>query len=67
MLEVVRVLVYEIYWRDDQGRKHLLGLLPERRRNDPGRITPGSIMEWIKGVLGSGIDSRRIHFISIDV
>ncbi len=60
------MLAYEIYWRDKQGREHLLGILPERRR-DPDRIAQGSILEWIKGVVGPSIDSRHIHFVSIDV
>jgi hypothetical protein len=37
---------YEFYWRDSQGEDHLIGILPERRK-DPKRITKRSIMKSI--------------------
>ena len=42
---------YKFYYRDEKGNSHLVGILPERRRN-PGRITPQSILDWWKKVAG---------------
>jgi len=34
---------YEFYWRDDKGKEHFIGILPERRKN-PKRITKESVL-----------------------
>ena len=36
---------YEFYWGDSYGKDHLIGILPERRK-DPKRIANKSIMNW---------------------
>ena len=41
------MVAYEIHWRDETGRDHLIGILPERRRKVE-RITLGSIFGWVK-------------------
>lgn len=57
---------YEFYWRDSQGKDHLIGILPERRK-DPKRITSNSIMNWVKKILGESTDSNNIFFIAIKI
>jgi len=43
---------YEFYWRDIYGKDHLIGILPERRK-DPKRITNKSIMNWGRKIVGN--------------
>lgn len=57
--------VYEFYWRDEEGREHLLGILPERRRT-PGRISKESIMNWGKSI-ANNIDINKIYFIKMEI
>lgn len=45
------MVAYEFSWLDDAGKKHLIGTIPERRR-DPERITPESIMKFGRTLLG---------------
>jgi hypothetical protein len=37
------MIAYEFYMRDETGREHFLGILPERRAN-PKKITKESIL-----------------------
>jgi len=46
------LVAYEFYCLDESGKSHLLGILPERRKNHD-RITNESIMNWIKKITGS--------------
>ena len=57
---------YEFYWRDGTGGYHLIGLLPERRR-DPIRITRESIMNWRRIVAGDALDVTNLCFIQVEV
>lgn len=57
--------VYEFYWRDDEGREHLLGILPERRKT-PERISKESIMNWGK-IIANNIDINKIYFIKVEI
>jgi len=50
-------LAYEFYWNGKQGEEHLIGILPERRRN-PKRISDKSVMKWVRQVLGNAADRR---------
>jgi hypothetical protein len=45
----------EFYWRDSYGKDHLIGILPERRK-DPKRITNKLIMNRKRKILGEIID-----------
>ena len=40
---------YEFYSRDESGEVHLMGVLPERRR-DQERITDESIIKWARSL-----------------
>lgn len=57
---------YEFYLADAEEEFHLLGILPERRK-DPLRMTPKSIMKWGKLVVGDSVDVNKIYFIQTEV
>ncbi|OGP86819.1 MAG: hypothetical protein A2156_13025 [Deltaproteobacteria bacterium RBG_16_48_10] len=62
------MVAYEFYWTNGKGKEHLIGILPERRKN-PQRITRESILNWVKMVLrdSSGVDFNSIYFTQVDV
>ena len=60
------MVAYEFYVNDDIKEFHLLGILPERRK-DPLRISYESIMNWGKLIAGDFVDSDNIYFIQIEV
>ena len=47
------MVAYELYWRNNQGEEHLIGILPEKRKN-PARITKQSVIKWGQMVLRDG-------------
>ena len=58
---------YEFYWRDEIGETHLIGILPERRK-DPKRITKESVMNWVNKVIGNGNNEvANIFFTQVDI
>ena len=60
---------YEFYWRDEIGEIHLIGILPERRRNK-NRINNESIMNWVKKVIGNNNNNdevRNIFFTQVNI
>jgi len=59
------MILYELYCRDKTGWGHLIGTLPERRK-DPERITEESILNWGKDFIGNGLDPKSIYFIGIE-
>lgn len=60
------MVAYEFYVKDSIEKFHLLGILPERRK-DPLRITYESIMNWEKLIVGDSVDFNNIYFIQIEV
>ena len=56
------MLAYELYWRDEGGDQHLIGVLPERRKNSE-RITEESILNWGREVIGDSRDVKNIYFV----
>jgi len=58
---------YEFYSRDELGEPHLIGVLPERRR-DQGRITHESIINWARSLLGdeSGVNDISYSTIKLE-
>ena len=60
------MLAYEFYYHDHANQPQLIGILPERR-NDLQRITPESIMNWVKKLLGSDWDMDRIDFVEVTI
>ena len=60
------MVAYEFYLVDAEEEFHLLGILPERRK-DPLRITQESIKKWGKLVVGDSAEVDKIYFIQIEV
>lgn len=60
------MIAYEIYLRDEMGGFHLIGILPERRKN-PLRITQESVIKWGKMVAHDDIDVNDMYFARIEV
>ncbi len=56
------MVAYELRWRDKTGEEHLLGILPERRK-DPKRITEESVLNWGRKILGDNPDVQTIYFV----
>ena len=67
MRETIDMRVYEFYLRVE-GIDHLIGILPERRK-DEKRITKESIMNWGRKILGdsSNVDLGNLYFIQVEV
>lgn len=60
------MIAYEFYLADEKDEFHLLGVLPERRK-DPIRITRESILNWGKLIIGEEVDLSGFYFIQIEV
>jgi len=60
------MVAYEFYWNDKQGKEHLIGILPERRR-DPKRISQKSVMRWASRVLGGATNTKDVYFVQVEV
>jgi len=60
------MVAYEFYLRDEMEGFHLIGILPERRK-DPLRITLESIMKWGKMVVGDDLGVNNIYLVRIEV
>lgn len=57
---------YEFYWRDEEDKTHLIGILAERRKN-PERIDRQSVMHWVKKVLGDEVGINNVFFIQVTI
>jgi hypothetical protein len=62
----MEMVAYEFYWRDETGDAHLVGILPERRKNSK-RITDESILKWVKKVIGNGFKAGDIFFSKVKI
>ena len=60
------MVVYEFYWRDETGKEHLIGILPERREK-PERITNNSILDWGWNIIGDHSDAKNIYFVQVEM
>ena len=62
------MLAYEFYWCDETGKDHLIGILPERRKNSE-RVNQESIMNWLRMVIGDpkDVDSSNIYFLRVEM
>jgi len=60
------MVAYEFYWRDQEGKEHFIGILPERRKN-PERITNKSIINWGWQVIGENSDVNNIYFVQVEM
>ena len=62
------MLAYEFYWCDEKGKDHLIGILPERRK-DSERVNQESIMNWLRMVIGNpeDIESGNIYYHQVEM
>jgi len=56
------MVAYAFYRRDDKGKNHLIGILPERRKK-PERITKESISNWVTQVM----PTKDVFFIPVEI
>jgi len=57
---------YEFYSCDESDGPHLIGVLPERRK-DPERITDESIINWVRNILGEESGIRNISYSTVKI
>jgi hypothetical protein len=57
---------YEFYWRDEENRAHLIGILAERRKK-PERVSRESVMNWVKKVLGDEVGINNVFFVQVTI
>ncbi len=60
------MVAYEFYWLNGEEKEHLIGILPERRKN-PERITKESVLNWGWKVIGDDLEVRHIYFVKVDL
>jgi hypothetical protein len=60
------MVAYEFYSPDETGKEHLIGILPERRKNLK-RISNKSILNWAERILGNEGDVKNIYFTKVDM
>ncbi len=62
------MVAYEIYYNDQRGKEHLVGILPERRRIRE-RITKESVLKWGMLALGpaSDIEPHNLYFVTVEL
>jgi len=60
------MIAYTFYWIDETEEIHLIGVLPERRKN-PERITQESVLNWGRTSLGNNADVDNTFFIQVEI
>jgi hypothetical protein len=60
------MVAYEFYWRDEKGKEHFIGILPERRKNPEG-ITEEAILNWWGKFMVGNSDANNIYFVQIEI
>jgi len=60
------MVVYKLYKHDQAEEPHLIGILPERRK-DQERITEESVMNWGKEVTGEKSDINNFYFVQMEM
>ena len=62
----IDMIAYEFYFLDGTGKEHLIGILPERRKN-PERITKETALNWARKVIGDQSDVNDIYFVPVEI
>jgi hypothetical protein len=60
------MVAYEFFGLDEAREEHLIGILPERRR-DPKRITKKSILNLGRMVMGDHTGFNKLFFTQVTV
>jgi len=59
------MLAYQFYCMDEDGKDHLIAILPERTPT-PARIPAPSILNWVPEVIGHGCTGQSIYFVEVN-
>ena len=59
------MLAYKFYCMGEDGKDHLIAILPERRRNAE-RITDESVLKWAREVIGNACNGQSIYFVEVN-
>ncbi len=62
----MQMVAYKLYKHDQTEEPHLIGILPERRK-DRERITEESVLNWGKEVTGENSDINDLYFIPMEM
>jgi hypothetical protein len=62
----MNMVVYKLYRHDQTEAAHLIGILPERRK-DQKRITEESVLNWGKEVTGENSDINNLYFVQMEM
>jgi hypothetical protein len=60
------VIAYQFYLRDEKGKTRFIGILTERRKA-PDRVTPESILNWGRKVIGERSNLNDIYFVQVEL
>ena len=60
------MVAYEFYLREETGKEHLIGILPERR-GKPERITNGSILNRGWKIVADHSHVKNIYFVRVEM
>ncbi len=60
------LIAYEFYAKGENNSSHLIGILPERRR-DERRITYESVMNWGKMYLGDKTGLKNFYCVRVEI
>lgn len=60
------LIAYEFYVKGENNSSHLIGILPERRK-DEGRITYESVMNWGRIYLGEETGSKNLYCVRVEI
>jgi hypothetical protein len=60
------MVAYEFYWLDPIKGYQLVGVLPERRKNQ-ARITQTSVINWAEKYFGKKLGIKDIFFIQVTI
>lgn len=60
------LIAYEFYIKGENNSSHLIGILPERRK-DERRITYESVMNWGKMCLGEETGSKNFYCVRVEI
>ncbi len=62
----MEMVVYKVYKHDQAEKAHIIGILPERRK-DQKRITEESVLNWGKEVTGEKSNINNLYFVQTEM
>jgi hypothetical protein len=58
------MVVYRIYYFEEEEKIRFIGFLPERKQN-PERITKESIFNYVRAILGHEANEDKIYYFQV--